>query len=419
MQHYRDIIGHIQYGLFLTVVALLPFPQLWLRYACVLWFVTWLLEGRWLSRPSVSRITVPFLLFGLWFGWKVLSVLWVPDHAAWSATIERLTTCGLLVPVGLWGLNERYDWHQVGQVLIVSCLCAALFYPMLLSVLLYYPQLLNILNWQAPWDYSNLEWLTFYAANLSHIKHRLFLSSVEMLGGIVACQQLGHQWRRLLPTLLVIGLCVLMTGSRQVIITGAILLVIGAIYALPQRVRQRYGMPIILCGLIIGSGLLYMHPRMQDFSLNGINEIRHLSYYHDLRFNVWGAALQHPSDYLWTGLGAGQATTYLNTQFEQHDMHNYILFVTHCHNQYLQELVESGLVGLLLFVLAWIALLLGAKRKGRLTAILFTTLFALNMLTDCMFGSFCGVALWAVAILFICAPSLPPDSASDREGCTD
>ena len=95
MNKYQHIIGRAQYIVFLAFLALLPFPQVLLRYACVLWFLLWFLEGRWLSRvhlnlqPSRYRLAIPFLLFGLWFGYKLLSGLWAGNTEAWSAQIER------------------------------------------------------------------------------------------------------------------------------------------------------------------------------------------------------------------------------------------------------------------------------------------------------------------------------------------
>jgi O-antigen ligase len=79
----------------------------------------------------------------------------------------------------------------------------------------------------------------------------------------------------------------------------------------------------------------------------------------------------------------------------------------HPHNQYLEELMEIGIPGLLLFLLAWLAIPFCAKEKGRETAILFTALFMMNMLTDCMFGKFCGIALWAVGMMFMLMQSRP------------
>ena len=71
MNKYRDIVGRINYGFFLAVVFLLPFPQVCLRYACVAWFIAWILELRWLQKPatniqlSIIKTILPFLLFGL------------------------------------------------------------------------------------------------------------------------------------------------------------------------------------------------------------------------------------------------------------------------------------------------------------------------------------------------------------------
>ena len=73
MRRYTDILADCNYYLFLAVVALLPFPQIFLRYACVLWFVAWVLEGRWLKKSPFTIYQLPFFLFGLWYAWKLRS----------------------------------------------------------------------------------------------------------------------------------------------------------------------------------------------------------------------------------------------------------------------------------------------------------------------------------------------------------
>ena len=137
MKRYQDIVGRINYGLFLAVVALLPFPQTPLRLACVLWIISWYLEFRWLTKPKSLRenpVAIPILLFGLWFAWKVVSVFWAPDYDAWAWQMERYIAFGALVPVGIWGVNERYNWRLIGKFFVVSCLCAVFFYPAILTL---------------------------------------------------------------------------------------------------------------------------------------------------------------------------------------------------------------------------------------------------------------------------------------------
>ena len=109
MNRYREIIGRINYALFLAVVALLPFPQICVRYACVAWFVTWVLEGRWLQKPASwreNKMMLPFVLFGIWYIWQLVSGIWADNHAAWSMQMERYITFGVMIPVGIWGLNS-------------------------------------------------------------------------------------------------------------------------------------------------------------------------------------------------------------------------------------------------------------------------------------------------------------------------
>ena len=403
MNKYKDIIGRINYGLFLALVALLPFPQTLIRYACGLWLVSWLFEGRWLSKPKSlkeNKMAIPFLLFGAWYAWKALSILWAPDHAAWAWWMERYMLFALMIPVGLWGVNERYDWKVAGKVLIISCLVAIPGYLLWMTAVYVHPEWVPHLHLIEEWIHHD-NWFVFVQENISHFKHRLFLCSVELLAAVLACQLFRKRLAILIPCLVVMLSIIPLTGGRQSIITCAGFAIIGVLMALSHKKRLRYGLVIIAVGLTVGGGLLKLHPRMQGIKWSDITEMRELSYYHELRLNLWGAALQHPKDYLAYGLGAGQSTQYMVERFADAHFDYYVQMRLHPHNQYLVELMEIGIGGLLLFILAWLSIPICAQKEGRRTAILFITLFLLNMLTDCMFGKFDGIALWAVGLVFI------------------
>lgn len=409
MSKYRDIIEQVNYIAFLAVAALLPFPQLWLRYACVFWIITWALEGRWLRlstfdfRLSTLRSALPFLLFGLWYGWKALSGLWSPDDTAWAWQMERYMTFGLLIPVGIWGVNDRYDWKRIGQVLVAGCVIAVPFYLVLVTTLYYHREIIDYFQWRGNWNYGMDSWSGFFTENISVIKHRLFLCSVEMLGAVIALRVWRDKKWLLALTLPVMLSAIPLTGSRQSILTLAALCAVWLICALPPLYRWRYGLGIIVIGAVVGGVLLKFHPRMSGFDIHAATEIREVSYDHDVRFNIWGCALQHPEDYLAYGLGAGQSTCYLMKVYEEKGFERYYDMHYHAHNQYLEELMEIGLPGLLLFLLAWLSVLFCTEGEGRRFAVFFTALFGLNMLTDCMFGKFDGIALWAVGMVYSCS----------------
>jgi len=407
MNRYKDIMGRINYGLFLAVVALLPFPQLFLRWAAVLWIITWLLEFRWLRNPlPITRNRIPFILFGAWFGFKLLSGLWASDTAAWSWQMERYMTFGLLVPVGLWGVNERYHWNTSGKVLVFSCVAAIPVYLLWMTALYLHPELVPHWALQDHWT-QHPNWWTFFGENISHFKHRLFFCSIELFGIIMAFRLYRHRLKILLPLVAVMLSSIPLTTSRQAVLTMLGLLTVSCIMTLPFSKRWLYGTGIVLVAITMGVGLLTLNPRMKSVHIGDLTEMREMSYDHDIRYNIWGAALQHPSDYLAYGVGAGQSPAYLSQQYADAGFDYYSQQRFHAHNQYLEELMEIGIPGLILFLFAWMLIPKFAPCRRRKTAVLFTTLFMLNMFTDCMFGKFCGIALWAVGMVLI---FLQPDS---------
>ena len=358
MNRYRDIISRIHYGFGIAVVALLPFPQICLRYACVLWVISWFMEGRWMHKPKSIKenpIALPFILFGTWFAWKAISGFWSADHAAWAWQMERYLAFVLMIPMGIWGLNEHYRWQTLGKVLVASCIAAVPAYLLWMLVMYHHPEWVPYFNLQEQWS-INEDWWAFFAENISQFKHRLFLCSVELFGAIIAFQLYYKRPVVLLPIWAVMLSVIPMTGSRQSILSAVALLIAGLLCCLPAVRRRRYGAAIVLLGVVLGAGLLHFHPRMQEFELSDIKEMRELSSYHDVRLNIWGAALQHPEEYLAHGLGAGQSSAYLSEKYQAAGFDYYVYMHYNSHNQYLEELIEIGFPGLLLFLLAWLSI---------------------------------------------------------------
>lgn len=405
LQRYQSAVGQLNYTLFLLTVALLPFPQIFLRYASVAWFATWVLEGRFCSRPNQQdwRKAIPFLMFGGWYLWKIISGIWAEDTDAYGWQLERYLFFGLLIPVGIWGVNSRYDWKQVCKVLAISCITAAGVY-------------LFTLFWVYNADFFNYDSgkvalqtlpLRYFADSISHIKHRLFLCSTEMMGIMallylradICCKYGKAKGYFLIICAIVIMIAfILATGSRASILSGAALITIWMLYKLPiRRIRYKIAFVLLACG--IGLFALSQHPRMQAFDYEDLFSIRETAHDHNVRLNIWGTALENPKDYSLYGLGAGQSFQYLQNKYQEKGLIRYQNF--NSHNQYIEEWIELGIPGLIFFILAWLSLPFCTKKRARKSANMLLTLYALNMLTDCMFGRFDGIILWAVWMLLI------------------
>lgn len=404
MHRYLTVMQKINYVLFILVVFLLPFPQIFLRYTIVAWGVSWLLEGRWLRRPRPSSLLVPCILFALWFVWEALSVLWAGAPALTAAELERHLAVPLLLPVALWGVNDQYDLKMTRRVLMYGCLAA---------VPVYFFTMFWVYNHaciEHASEHLAVQWmpLSFFAENVSAIKHRLFLSAVEMVGIIAVCHRRRELCARygtvegLLLTMAAVAAMaalVIATGSRASLFTGIVLIAIALIEHTPSRWRTLSATAALLTGVIMSVCIIQLHPRMQSFEWEHL-KLEKLDADRNARLNIWSMALEHPGDYIWRGVGAGNSTAYLQQRYAEHGYTTYIRKSYNSHNQYLTELLELGIFGLLLFCAAWVSLLcFPQKGKPRQIAAYVASIYMLNMLTDNMFGRFDGLALFAVCIL--------------------
>lgn len=405
LNKYRSLMGQINYTLFLVVVALLPFPQIFLRYACVVWIFSWLLEGRWFSKPNWHdwRKMLPFLMFGGWYLWKIISGIWADNLEHYTWQLERYMAFGLLVPVGIWGVNKNYNWKQICKVLASSCVLAVGVY----AFTLFWVYNAKIFNFHIGEYTPNFPTFAFFEGKISYIKHRLFLCSAEMMGmmallylrkDILHHYGQGKGWTIIILATVIMVAFILSTGSRASIISGIALLTVWLLYKLPiRRIRYKIAFLLFACG--VGLFALSQHPRMENFKYEQLLSIRDTNQEHNVRLNIWGTALDTPQDYSLYGLGAGQSFQYLQNKYKEHGLSSYHLF--NSHNQYIEEWIEIGIPGLLLFVLAWLSLPYCTQKRARKSAIMLVTLYALNMLTDCMFGRFDGIALWCVWMVLI------------------
>ena len=193
---------------------------------------------------------------------------------------------------------------------------------------------------------------------------------------------------------------IIATGSRASILSGVALISIWLLYKLPIR-HIRYKIALIIFACAVGLFALSQHPRMQEFDYTRLMSIRNVEKGENVRLNIWGTALDSPEDYSLYGLGAGQSTPYLQKKFVEKGLVNYAKISFAAHNQYLTEWMEIGVIGMIFFILAWISIPYFNTHQARKSAMILLTLYGLNMLTDCMWGTFDGIILWAVWMLLI------------------
>lgn len=410
MSHYQNIIQRLQQYCLLVVFFLLPFPNSLLRYAILTWGILWLLEGRWLHRPMTPKensLLIPILCFGAWYSIKLISGLWATDTAAWLDYLETNASVPAIVLLGLWGLHTNYNRQHLQLALIAGCLVVSVLYPCMLFYQ-YHHVLPTLPADSSPW--MDIHW---YLENISHIKHRLFLCLTEIFG-ILSVVSLRNYWQQHMGkkcayaamscAILCMLITIVSTGARLPLLLIPILFAILLCHTLSHKQILRWGLGAIFAVILLGAIGYSFHPRKDEVKWQDIVHFRQPDIaHHDARLNIWAFCIETPKDYLAYGLGAGQTTNYIRGKYQQAGWQWYLdlgLFNT-CHCQYLTELMENGVGGLIYFLLCWFCLLYYARGPERLSTILFCTIFAISMLTDDVMTVLAGLSLWSTGLIVL------------------
>tara|TARA_B110001454_G_C12723226_1_gene435943 strand:- start:32 stop:1258 length:1227 start_codon:yes stop_codon:yes gene_type:complete len=212
--------------------------------------------------------------------------------------------------------------------------------------------------------------------------------------------------KRTKPQVLLVAAFALTTVSVALTLTrGAWAGLSGAIIIMVFIYRKRWGVAIagatVISALILYAGSSTFKTRI-DQALNPSQS------YDSERYNLWRTNLEIFKDYPVFGIGHGDYLAYLPSYFEKLGIPaNH--FQSHAHNQYLQALSNTGLVGFLfymIFILGLLAFTFKQYRKHRDPIFLGSfgaqIAFHIGSLTECNFER----AKVRLVYLFFCALAL-------------
>ncbi len=425
MKYYKLIIEHLNYLLFMLLVIVLPYPAYFARTAYTVWLISWLLELRWLHRPNLNRygkdkrVWMPLIGIAIGYLWQILSVSWsIAPDVSWS-TIGRLASIVVILPVLLYGVNERYQPRQILQTLVITCVSSVFVY-----LFVHY----WVSNAYAAIDKfvspgSSIQWGSLNDLTLD-IKHRLYYStwlSVALVGLIEVypywCRQHGKlnaiTYTALSALVLVAG--IYWTGSRQSIINIVVLGLAAAIMHMPAKHKIAAVTGLCTCIILGAVCVSQLHPRFKEHNLQ-----QWFAYDESAtepatepRIAIWKVTLENQSEYWATGTGVGTTCTYLTNKYAEKGWTDYVRHRYSTHNQILSEYVELGIAGAVFFLLLWLSTPLWFRGKAREWAIYLTLLMVLTMMTESILDRTEGIHLYTLSLLLIYQMALPVRESTD------
>lgn len=115
----------------------------------------------------------------------------------------------------------------------------------------------------------------------------------------------------------------------------------------------------------------------------------------NIRVGIYTCSFEIVKDNWVKGVGIGNVKRKLNNCYEQFDTNAYTLFFYNTHNQYLQVLISSGIIGLLLFLFSFVKQVKLAVNQKDYLYIAFISLIIISLFSENLFERVNGVVFYA------------------------
>ncbi|HUX57982.1 MAG TPA: O-antigen ligase family protein [Bacteroidales bacterium] len=341
----------------LTVIVL-PIHVQFLPPFMILWGVFWLIEKMFNAENKSDITTINklfFLLFIIYYLWQVIGLLYSDDlRMGYSNLFGRLSL--LLFPLVLTfpGYAIRKKAKYLMKIFAVSTFIFILF--------CFFFALLRSLNYQeGGWTFNphlpGFPWLNyFYGSSLTLSQHPSYIAMYVLLATFISFEswfdyslKFKHRilWL-LLGFLLIISQYFL--SSRAGILISLVLVPLYFTRKFYILGKRRFAWIWIILVIIVLVPVIAKNQRVDYLYGSFIHKKDDYERKEDPRFLIWKSALKIARQNLLIGVGIGDVRTSLASEYEMIGEEKMAKERFNAHNQFLEILLENGIIGLVLFI---------------------------------------------------------------------
>lgn len=197
----------------------------------------------------------------------------------------------------------------------------------------------------------------------------------------------------------ILALGIFLLAARNAIIC---LLILLPLYLLIQKqisIKKVLGITVIFAGVFL---LAIQNPVVKNRILK-VNNKGNFYSGTSLRTSIWESGyIASLENFIW-GSGEKKGNELLLREYEIRNLKTPIKYQYHAHNQYLQTLIQYGIVGLLVLIASYLWPLIRVIYEKEYLGLFWILLFALTSLTESVFTRQWGVFSFAFfSCLFLC-----------------
>ena len=409
---YQQIVGFLNYMLALSLAFSLSFPGKIMKIFCTLWFISWVLEGRYFNKRNfkTDRSQIPVFLLAGFVIWQLISVFWSQNPSSTLEKTQRQIWFLLIVPVALFGVNQYYKT----TTLLFSMIAGAI-----VSIFVYYTAMLYLTNYEYFVNGGKKELWQGISVNLfvdwnKFIKHHLYYCTILVISAFSLFflrKKMEGRYGKYITyfALIVVNLLIVamifLTGSRISVIILAIMLIFSIYRVSTHKNRIIFATALASFSIILLLLTFKYHPRVSNLKSIDWEVVKTGKNWDagvtEPRLLIWYSTFKQPADYILHGIGAGNSTDYLMNIYKSNNYPQKFLDRKFgVHNQYLIETIELGILGGIFMILFFLFFSMFYTGKAKRFAIYFSLLYGLSLMTEGMLGRVEGIIIMIFFSLF-------------------
>jgi O-antigen ligase len=387
----------------LTVI-ILPVHVQYLPPFLILWVVFWISENYFrlaLVRSCRKDFKVLFILFLSYYIWQAIGLMYSTDiKMGLSNLFGRLSL--VLFPIVLIYPGEmiKYRLKTLLRIFAISTVFYILFcfvYALFRSV--------NIQNglWTFNPHPGKFEWLSyFYSSDLTLSQHPSYVAMYVLLSAFICFESYFDYSvkfkRRLLWLILGLFLSVsqYFLSSRAGILICLILIPLYFIVKLRQLGKMKFAwiwVILIMVGLL---PIIVKNPRVNDLYCRFTRHQDDNERKKDPRLLIWKSALEVASKNFLLGVGIGDVRTELSDEYMRIGEKQMAKERFNAHNQFLEVLLEDGIIGSIIFISIFISMFYIAFSDKNLLYIMFILMTLMFFMFETVLYRLAGVSFFSL-----------------------
>ncbi len=397
----NDLIvsGNFSFYLSLICIALLSLHVHWLPPFLILWVVIWFIEKKdslsWSSLKGEPSTNL-FLMFVTLFVWQAVGLIFADSpEAGLERIIKRIAF--ILFPAVLFFPGEKIK-RNIRFIMKMY----AFFILIYITYCLINAFLSSFHHEEGKWVFRTFHELYTYESyfmgeRLAGKVHPTYLAMYVITAMIISIDSFFEDYISKSGKILwffislIFFVVTLLLSSRAGVVAVVVVLPLFLFSRLVSKIPTWLMVSVMIAFITLFATVLLMNTRLrntvEEISSENINE----TFNKDVRIMIWRSAWGAIRGDLLEGVGTGDASSELKKEFISRGYKEGFYNDLNAHNQFLEILLENGIIGLIIFLLIISYMMFTALRQHNAVLQFFTITVVIFFLFESMLNRLSGI----------------------------